>query len=148
VIGVLLFEKIGIYWGYNMAVSNIRVSFQCNVQRVWDTVTSLENYLWRSDISNIQTLNDNQFVEYTKDGYATTFTIIVTEPFKRWEFDMENTNMKGHWTGLFSQEGNVAIIDFTENITAKKLMLKPFIKAYLKKQQLTYVADLKKALLQ
>ncbi|WP_349673077.1 polyketide cyclase [Lacrimispora sp.] len=131
-----------------MAVSNIRVSFQCNVQWVWDTVTSLENYLWRSDISKIETLNENQFVEYTKNGYTTTFINIVTEPLRRWEFDMENTNIKGHWTGLFSQEGNVTIIDFTENITAKKLLLKPFIKTYLKKHQLTYVADLKKALLQ
>ena len=131
-----------------MAVSNIKVSFQCNVQRVWDTVTSLENYSWRSDISKIETLYENQFVEYTKDGYTTTFTNNVTEPLKRWEFDMENTNIKGHWIGLFSQEGNVTIIDFTENITAKKLLLKPFIKTYLKKQQLTYVADLKKALLQ
>jgi len=141
-------QNIGIYWGYNMAVSNIRVSFQCNVQWVWDTVTSLENYLWRSDISKIETLNENQFVEYTKNGYTTTFINIVTEPLRRWEFDMENTNIKGHWTGLFSQEGNVTIIDFTENITAKKLLLKPFIKTYLKKHQLTYVADLKKALLQ
>ena len=141
-------QNIGIYWGYNMAVSNIRVSFQCNVQRVWDTVTSLENYLWRSDISKIETLYENQFVEYTEDGYTTTFTNIVTEPLKRWEFDMENTNIKGHWIGLFSQEGNVTIIDFTENITAKKLLLKPFIKTYLKKNQLTYVADLKKALFQ
>ena len=141
-------QNIGIYWGYNMAVSNIRVSFQCNVQRVWDTVTSLENYLWRSDISKIETLYENQFVEYTEDGYTTTFTNIVTEPLKRWEFDMENTNIKGHWIGLFSQEGNVTIIDFTENITAKKLLLKPFIKTYLKKHQLTYVADLKKALFQ
>lgn len=141
-------QNIGIYRRYNMAVSNIRVSFQCNVQRVWDTVTSLENYLWRSDISKIETLYENQFVEYTKDGYTTTFTNIVTEPLKRWEFDMENTNIKGHWVGLFSQEGNVTIIDFTENITAKKLLLKPFIKTYLKKHQLTYVDDLKKALLQ
>lgn len=141
-------QNIEIYWGYNMAVSNIRVSFQCNVQRVWGTVTSLENYLWRSDISKIETLYENQFVEYTKDGYTTTFTNIVTEPLKRWEFDMENTNIKGHWVGLFSQEGNVTIIDFTENITAKKLLLKPFIKTYLKKHQLTYVADLRKALLQ
>ncbi len=131
-----------------MAVSNIRVSFQCNVQWVWDTVTSLEDYLWRSDISKIVTLNENQFVEYTKNGYTTTFTNIVTEPLKRWEFDMENSNIKGHWIGLFSQEGNETIIDFTENITAKKLLLKPFIKTYLKKHQLTYVADLKKALLQ
>lgn len=37
-----------------MAISNIKASFQCNVQRVWAIVTSLENYSWRSDISKIE----------------------------------------------------------------------------------------------
>ena len=37
-------------------------------------------------------------------------------------------------------------IDFTEEVTAKKLLLKPFVKGYLKKQQERYIADLKKAL--
>jgi hypothetical protein len=59
-------------------------------------------------------------VEYTKDGYATTFTVTTMEPYRRWEFDMENDNMSGHWTGLFSQNGNQTTIDFTENVTVKK----------------------------
>ena len=42
-------------------------------------------------------MNENQFIEYTKEGYPTTFTITAVEPYKRWEFDMENSNMKGHW---------------------------------------------------
>ena len=131
-----------------MAISNIKASFQCNVQSVWAIVTSLENYSWRSDISKIEILNGNQFVEYTKDGYATIFTTTAIEPFKRWEFDMKNDNMDGHWIGLFSQNGDVATINFAENVTAKKLLMKPFVKTYLKKQQSTYVADLKRALLQ
>lgn len=61
---------------------------------------------------------------------------------------MRNDNMDGHWIGLFSQNGGVTTIDFTENVTAKKLLMKPFVKTYLKKQQSTYVADLKKALSQ
>lgn len=36
-----------------------------------------------------------------RDGYATTFTITAMESCKRWEFDIENSNIKGHWTGLF-----------------------------------------------
>lgn len=34
-----------------------------------------------------------------------------------------------------------------ETVTAKKLLMKPFVKAYLKKQQAQYVPDLKKGLL-
>lgn len=33
-------------------------------------------------------------------------------------------------------------IDFTEDVTAKKVLMKPFVKAYLKKQQARYVKDL------
>lgn len=114
---------------------------------MWDTVTSLEQYEWRSDLSKIEVLNEMQFVEYTKEGYATTFTITAVEPCKRWEFDMENDNLKGHWTGVFSQKGEQTEIDFTEEVTAKKALMKPFVKAFLKKQQELYISDLQKALL-
>ena len=130
-----------------MAISNIKAVFQQDIQKVWETVTSLKNYAWRSDLSKIEILNEKQFVEYTKEGYATTFTITVVEPCKCWEFDMENDNMKGHWTGVFTQKGKQTEIDFTENIVAKKLFMKPFVKSFLKKQQALYVSDLKKALL-
>ena len=36
-----------------MAVSRIKVSFESDVQRVWETVTSLRNYGWRSDLGRI-----------------------------------------------------------------------------------------------
>lgn len=130
-----------------MAVSNIKAAFQSDIQKVWDTVTSLEKYEWRSDLSKIEILNEKQFIEYTKEGYATTFTITVSEPCRRWEFDLENDNMKGHWSGVFTQKGEETEIDFTENVVAKKVFMKPFVKAFLKKQQEQYISDLIKALL-
>lgn len=129
-----------------MAVSNVKAVFRHNVQEVWDIVTSLENYQWRSDLSKIEVISEKQFIEYTKDGYATTFTITVSEPCKRWEFDMENSNMKGHWTGIFTAKGGETEIDFTEDVTAKHLLMKPFVKGFLKKQQALYISDLTEAL--
>lgn len=129
-----------------MAVSNIKAVFQRDIHTVWDTVTSLEKYEWRSDLSKIEVLNEKQFIEYTKEGYATTFTITVTEPCRRWEFDMENDNMKGHWIGVFTSKGEETEIDFTEDVVAKKIFMKPFVKAYLKKQQEQYISDLRKVL--
>lgn len=129
-----------------MAVSNIKAFFKRDIQKVWEVVTSLENYGWRSDLGKIEIKNEKQFVEYTKDGFATVFTVTVNEPCKRWEFDMENDNMKGHWTGIFTQKGKDTEIDFTEDVTAKKIFMKPFVKAYLKKQQKQYVLDLQKEL--
>ncbi len=59
---------------------------------------------------------------------------------------MDNSNMHGHWTGIFSEADGVVSVDFTENVTAKKLLMKPFVGMYLKKQQATYIEDLKKAI--
>lgn len=129
-----------------MAISKIKVSLQSDIKRVWDIVTSLENYQWRSDLSKIEIVNEKQFIEYTKGGFATTFTITALEPCRRWEFDMENNNMKGHWTGIFTEKEDQTEIDFTENVIAKKLIMKPFVKAFLRKQQELYVSDLKKAI--
>ena len=129
-----------------MAISKIKTVFQRDLQTVWDVVTSLENYQWRSDLGRIEAVGENQFIEYTKDGYATTFTITASEPYERWEFDMENSNMVGHWTGVFRGKGGQTEIEFTEDVTAKKLIMKPFVKGYLKKQQKQYISDLRKVL--
>lgn len=129
-----------------MAISNVKVTFQSDIQKVWRTITDLKNYEWRSDLSRIEILDEKKFVEYTKEGYSTTFIITIIEPYKRWEFDMENDNIKGHWIGIFTQKGEQTEVDFIEDVVAKKMFMKPFVKTYLKKEQLRYVSDLKKYL--
>ena len=129
-----------------MAVSNIKTVLLADISKVWDVVTDVENYSWRSDLSRTELLGKNQFVEYTKEGYPTTFTITSSVPYERWEFDMENSNMKGHWVGIFTPKEGKTEIEFTENVTVKKIFLRPFIKRYLRRQQALFVADLEKAL--
>ena len=65
----------------------------------------------------------------------------MSEPYKRWKFDMENCNMKRHWVGIFWEKDGQTEIDFTEDVTAKKLILKPFVKGFLKNQQELYVSN-------
>ena len=115
-----------------MAISNIKATFPTTIENVWAIVTSLTDYSWRSDIDKIEVVNDTTFIEYSKTGIATTFTITVCKPLERWEFDMENRNMKGHWVGIFKPKNGYVEIDFTENVSAKKFLLKPFVKTYLK----------------
>lgn len=129
-----------------MAVSKMSAALPCEVEKVWQTVTSLTAYAWRGDLSRIEVLSDTQFVEYTKDGYPTTFTTTIMEPYQRWEFDLENDNITGHWAGLFTQKDGHTLLELTEDVTAKKFFMKPFVKAYLKKQQARYIADLKRKL--
>ncbi len=130
-----------------MVTSNIKAMIPSDLRKVWDFVLDIENYgTWRSDLSKTETINEKQFTEYTKDGYPTTFTVTLVEPYRRWEFDMENSNMKGHWIGVFTNRGKETEIDFTEFVEAKKLLMKPFVKSYLKKQQAQFVADMRKTL--
>ena len=130
-----------------MVTSSIKEIISKDIHMVWKTVLAVDKYnTWRSDLSKTEIINETKFIEYTKDGYATNFTVTFVEPYKRWEFDMENSNMKGHWIGIFTSKGTGTQIDFTENVIPKKWFMKPFVKSYLKKQQRQFVLDLKKIL--
>jgi hypothetical protein len=52
--------------------------------------------------------------------------------------------MTGHWTGIFTAKGDKTEIEFTEQVKAKKWLLKPFVKLYLRKQQTRFVTDIMK----
>lgn len=56
--------------------------------------------------------------------------ITVRQPCARWEFDFENENIRGHWTGIFrDRDGLSTEVEFTETARAKKFWMKPFVKA-------------------
>ncbi len=127
-----------------MTTVNIKTNINADIQSVWDAVTSLENYSWRSDLERIEILEyGNSFVECTKDGFATKFNITKVEPLKTYEFTMQNKNINGSWVGKFNEVGNVTSIDFTENISTNNIIMKIFMKKYLKKHQEKYITDLK-----
>ena len=81
-----------------MATSNIKALIPGELRQVWDFVLDIENYAaWRSDLSKTEIISDKKFIEYTKDGYPTTFTVTLIEPYRRWEFDMENSRHSLLW---------------------------------------------------
>ena len=81
-----------------MATSNIKALISGELRKVWELVLNVENYgAWRSDLSKTEVISDKQFIEYTKDGYPTTFTVTLVEPYRRWEFDMENSRHSLLW---------------------------------------------------
>ena len=126
-----------------MITSNIKAVIHCDINKVWDTVTDIKKYHWRTDLSKVELINEKKFVEYTKDGYSTKFITTFVEPYKRWEFDMENNNMTGHWIGTFTAIENGTCVDFTEYVMPKKWFMNLFIKQFLKKQQKQFINDLK-----
>ena len=129
-----------------MAIANIKVTLLCPIEKVWDKVTDLNDFIWRSDLINIRIIDENTFVEISKAGIETYFKVIECIKNQRWSFEIENKNIKGTWTGKFYSHGDKTTLDFTENIMSKKIIFKPFVGSYLRKQQKLYFKDLKKAL--
>ena len=74
------------------------------------------------------------------------FTVTACEPCRLWAFELENRNLTGRWTGLFEPvEGGVRVT-FAERVTLRRRWLAPLAAAYLRRQQRTYVADLRRRL--
>jgi len=123
------------------------VVFGSKIDKIWKYITDNTEYSWRSDLSKV-TVSDggNRFIEYTKDGYQTEFTVTLKIPHERYEFDLKNSNMTGHWTGIFTKINGRVKITFIEEVEIKKAIMRPFAGIYLKKQQKRYIEDLKKVL--
>lgn len=129
-----------------MKTARITAEFDADIERVWDIVTDLDAWTWRSDLSGLRKIDDSTFVEVDESGIETTFTITTFTPFERYEFDLDNNNIYGHWTGTFTQTKGKTTIEFTEDIEVKKKLMSLMVGGYLKKQQQRYIDDLHKEL--
>ena len=129
-----------------MATSKVTVHFPCPVEQVWHTVTDLAHTAWRSDLARVEVLDETHFVEHTKSGYATNFTVTACEPLCRWAFTMENGNMSGSWEGIFETEADGTRLHCTETVNAKRWWMRPLVPGYLKRQQKLYLDDLRREL--
>lgn len=118
-----------------MVKLNIKKEFHCNIEKLWNIITDNTKYTWRSDLSKIEIIDNTHFIEYSKNNYPTYFTITSKVDLKEYKFDIENSNIKGKWIGIFKKldNGNV-LLDFTEKIETNKFIMKLFTKPYLKNQ--------------
>lgn len=116
---------------------------KATIEKVWEIITDNTNYSWRSDLSKIEIIDDHHFIEYTKGNFVTNFKITKKEMFKRYEFDIENENLKGHFTAMLKElsedETQVVLI---EEIRVDSFFMKLLAKPYLRKQQNRYIKDL------
>ena len=134
-------------WGEFVATSKVTAHFPCPVERVWQTATDFSHTAWRSDLKQVEVLDEAHFVEHTKSGYATHFTVTAWEPLLRWAFTMENGNMTGAWEGIFEAAEGGARLHCAETVHARRWWMRPFVPGYLKRQQRRYMNDLRRELL-
>ena len=78
-----------------MAVSNMRATLLYPIEVVWDTVTNLKDFSWRSDLKDVRIIDENNFIEITKNGVETYFRITECIKYQSWIFEIENKNIKG-----------------------------------------------------
>ena len=104
------------------------------------------NTAWRSDLDRVEVLDETHFVEHTKGGYATNFTVTACKPLRRWVFTMENGNISGSWEGIFEIAEGGTQLHCTETVNAKHWWMRPFVPSYLKRQQRLYLDDLRREL--
>lgn len=60
-----------------MAIANIKVILLCPIEKIWNKITDLNDFVWRSDFRNIRIIDENKFVEISKDGIETYFEYIL-----------------------------------------------------------------------
>ena len=119
------------------------------IEDVWNIITDNENWQWRSDLQNLEILNEKEFIEYGKGGMEIHFTITKKAEYKVYGFTMNSKHFSGEWIGDFEKlpDGRTKIM-FTESLVYKNLLLKIFASLFinLKDIQDVYMRDLKKKL--
>lgn len=108
-----------------MVTSVIEATLPWGPEDVWQMVTDLRHTAWRSDLSRVEERGPRSFVEYTREGFPTQFTVTCAEPFQRWEFDLENANLRGHWVGTFARAAGGTALCFTETVEVKRWWMGP-----------------------
>lgn len=112
-------------------------------------MTDNTNSKWRSDLKEIQVVDDTHFIEVYPNGNTTNFKITKKELLKQYEFDMENKFFTGHWIGTFEKinEKETKMV-FTEELHIKNPVMKvlSYLFMNLKRQQKLYMYDLEKEL--
>ena len=129
-----------------MKISTTTAVFDAEIERVWNIVTDNAEWEWRSDLSKIEITGENTFTEFAKNGFPTRFTITEKKEHERYEFDMDNKNFSGHWTGIFRAAGEKQTeVTFIEQLRVKNPVMRVFSAAFMniKKFQLAYIEDMR-----
>lgn len=122
-----------------------KAQFNCSAEQLFRIITNNKEYGWRSDLKRIDVIKGgNSFIEYTKKGVPTLFTITSRIPYNKYEFKLQNNNLTGKWTGELHDTEAGSEMELTESIHVKSKLLSLFAPYFLKRQQETYIKDLTK----
>ncbi len=130
-----------------MVKSSLKVKLNFDIVKVWNKVTYLENYSWRSDLNDLEVLNNDTFIINKKKKNPTVCKITFAKLYRQWEIKIDNKHFSGEYAGIFKGDEEHCVIEFYGNLKPKNIYILPFLKDILKKEQTNYINDLQKALL-
>lgn len=128
-----------------MPKSVYQAVFPYPAEAVYHAMADLSCWQWRSDLAGLEILeNGNAFMEISKNGSRTHFTITEKQIGSRYAFEMEGEWFTGQWLGEFSAVPGGTRVVFTEKIRMKRWPLRLIAPLCLplKKMQKTYAIDL------
>ncbi len=127
-----------------MVRSEITVLLNEKPVTIWKTLTNIKDYpSWRKDIKEVRILSENQFQEIDRNGFITTFTTTLLENNTRWEFDIDNSNISGHWIGIIKDINGKTGLTLIEEIQSKKKIPVFLQKLYISHQQKLFMQNIK-----
>lgn len=131
-----------------MITIEAKETFNASPDVIWGYLTDLENQSWRKNINYIETLPDgSRFTEHTVNDGDVNYNVQNSEPYKLYEVDFENENMRGTWKGILSEtQSGGCSLRITVAAEAKRSVYKPYMKAFAKKQMKDHMIFLKEAL--
>lgn len=107
--------------------ATIQARVDCKIEDVWRAVTCVASYPeWRSDVVKVVIVDDVTFEEYDKSGFVTRFFTTRQERYNFWEFDIDNANIKGRWTGQFFDENGHTRVILLKKLRPKNSFFSPF----------------------
>lgn len=81
---------------------DMQVDFKSDVEKVFNAVSNIEDCSWRSDLSRVEKVDDNKFIEYDRKNRATKILITDCRQNIQFEYDVQTNNYLGHWSGQFA----------------------------------------------
>ena len=80
----------------------MKIDFKSSVEEVFKIVSNMDDCSWRSDLSKVKKVDNHTYLEYDRKHHVTNINITNCRKNIQFEYDIQNNNYKGHWSGQFA----------------------------------------------
>ncbi len=114
----------------------------CPVQLVWQVVTDLEHTAWRSDLRELKKLDEEHFVEVSRDGVSNRVTVTDCRPLCRYALRVEGRASFGTREILLGEEDGRTVVTLRCEVLGRTALISLMERLYLRQFGREYLRDL------